>query len=373
MDKVVRIETESVWMSVERFGINFLLMSEQGEVLSLSKPLGEVLTELSGVNFVPGAFPLAAEPEQPHLRATAWVQALQTGLGGTEATTVLCFYRHTREYYWELKIHPFVSSLGSRYIVALARDTTQQFRADRQLVDQNKALKKVNSELDRFIYSVSHDLRAPVTSIQGLINVLRLEEFNPQGLTTFLDMMEKTVKKLDHFIRSIVDYSHNVRHESVDIQTINFDTLLPYVINRFHYLEGFNRVAVTTRVDATVPFATDYSRMVSILLNVIMNGFIFYDANKASYLNIAVTTAPGHALLEFEDNGIGIGEEHHDKVFQMFYRASALSHGSGLGLYLVKEAVEKLGGAISLQSQKGVGTRLRIELPNLSLTATQTQ
>ena len=90
------------------------------------------------------------------------------------------------------------------------------------------------------------------------------------------------------------------------------------------------------------------------------------EKKKKSFLKINITVKKGHALINFSDNGIGIDNEHLDRIFEMFYRANDQKVGSGLGLYIVKESVERLGGRVEVESEAGIGTRFKIKLPNLT-------
>jgi signal transduction histidine kinase len=146
---------------------------------------------------------------------------------------------------------------------------------------------------------------------------------------------------------------------------INLEEVAKTSIKELEYLENFHKVKIVLSVTRSgVVFKTDRLRINIIFSNIISNAYKYYNPGNSSFLNIKIETGSQHARLEFSDNGIGIQPEHMDKIFNMFYRATDRSQGSGLGMYIVKQAVERLNGTISLQSDYGVGTRIKIILPN---------
>ncbi|MCF6405039.1 PAS domain-containing protein [Chitinophaga filiformis] len=249
------------------------------------------------------------------------------------------------------------------YIVNF-RDVTEEIRYRRELEDANDKLKRTNTELDRFVYSVSHDLRAPLASILGLIEYTA-SETNEEDIKQNLSMMEESIKKLDVFILDILDYSRNARLE-VKRTPIDFSGLLIDIRNSLKFIStGNSNVEIRINIDEDGTFCSDRSRISIILNNLISNAVRYYDPAKTSpYVEVTVVARADVALIGVKDNGIGIHKDYHPYIFNMFYRVSEKSKGSGLGLYLVKETVEKLNGDIQFTSTPGVGTEFKIYLPN---------
>jgi signal transduction histidine kinase len=120
-------------------------------------------------------------------------------------------------------------------------------------------------------------------------------------------------------------------------------------------------------ISGNTPFYTDERRLKSIVHNIMSNSVKYSDPSKeACWLRISIEMNPSECILAFSDNGKGISSENQSRVFEMFYRASSERSGSGLGLYIVKEMTERIGGSIELTSELGVGTTLRLTLPNLA-------
>ena len=225
-------------------------------------------------------------------------------------------------------------------------------------------LKKRNMELDKFVYSVSHDLRAPLRSILGVVELS--EDMTEDGLMKkHFDMIKSSIHKLDGFILDILNYSRNSRLE-VKKEDINFKEILNDAIGNLKYMGNNNReVDIKVNVSNGVCFTSDKSRIAVILNNLVSNAIRYQNPSaEHPFVEIGVDLSETEAKIRVKDNGIGIPMEHQRKVFDMFYRVSSASVGSGLGLYIVKETLDKLNGRISMTSELGVGTMLDIYIPN---------
>jgi signal transduction histidine kinase len=234
------------------------------------------------------------------------------------------------------------------------------------LLKSNDELKKSNKELDSFVYSVSHDLRAPLSSMLGVVGLCEMGQLDPFMLKN-VTLLKTSIKKLDGFIMDILDYSRNSRLE-VDRQEIHFADLLTDISGNLKFMGADDQktVDIRTTIRNGVAFYSDKSRIGIILNNLISNSIRYQNPQAADpYVEINVDVSESAADIRVKDNGIGIDKENQAKVFNMFYRVSSKSIGSGLGLYIVKEAVEKLHGAIELRSEPGKGCEFSIHLPNL--------
>jgi signal transduction histidine kinase len=235
------------------------------------------------------------------------------------------------------------------------------------LLRSNEELKKSNKELDGFVYSVSHDLRAPLSSMLGVIGLCEMggpDEFMQKNIS----LLKSSIKKLDGFIMDILDYSRNSRLE-IDRQEIHFNDLLTDISNNLKFMGASDQrnVEIRMMVRNGVAFHSDQSRLSIILNNLISNSIRYQNPEIPDpFVEVCVDVGETAANILVRDNGIGIGMENQEKVFNMFYRVSNKSVGSGLGLYIVKETVEKLSGAIKLKSELGKGTEFSIRLPNLA-------
>lgn len=236
--------------------------------------------------------------------------------------------------------------------------------AQNKLILQNSELMKTNSELDKFVYSVSHDLRAPLSSMAGVVEIA-LDEAKEEIVIENLNMIRGSIKKLDGFILDILDYSRNARVEVVK-EDVDLNEILSDVRENLKYM-GKNQKNV--RVDFTVSgeniLRTDKSRLSIILNNLISNAIRYsnFDLDDP-FVMVTVRSDEKKTKISVKDNGIGIEKDQQQKIFEMFYRVSKDSIGSGLGLYIVKECVTKLLGSISVVSKASEGTEFIVEIPH---------
>lgn len=241
---------------------------------------------------------------------------------------------------------------------------TQRIKADAALRNQNEELVKINRELDSFVYSVSHNLRAPLMSVLGLLNIVKKEDEQCNNqYARYFDMMRQSILKLDETLKEILDYSRNARNE-LQLGVVDLNALIEDGFERLKYLEGSDQLTKEVSVESDCIFVNDGGRLAIVLNNLISNAIKYRDENKRCFLRIRASVTVTHATIIFEDNGIGINPELQEKVFNMFFRATEKSEGAGLGLYIVKEAIEKLGGTIEMKSTFGQGTQFTMRIIN---------
>jgi signal transduction histidine kinase len=189
-------------------------------------------------------------------------------------------------------------------------------------------------------------------------------ETDQSRFESYIDMQEKSVKKLDRFIRDIINLSRNSRL-GVAIEQIKFRSLVQSLFENHKYTENAAQIVKTVHIKGKAPFYSDLQRVSVILSNLISNSVKYANYSKdQSELDVHITLNEECAIIEVTDNGVGIAPEHIGKIFKMFFRASHDDSGSGLGLYIVKDTVEKLSGKISVRSELRKGTTFTVVLPN---------
>ncbi len=250
--------------------------------------------------------------------------------------------------------------------LALEDNIVEMTKYNTLLKSQNEDLNRVNMELDKFVYSTSHDLRAPLKSIMGLINISKEStDTDNNGMNERLEMINKSVQKLDNFIEDILQYSRNSRMEA-ERDEINYEEMIQEIRNNLKFMEGTKNLNLQVEIHKGETFFSDKRRISVILNNLVSNAIKYSDVSKENmFVNIFVECSKENATITIEDNGIGIADKDKEKIFKMFYRATKLSTGSGLGLYIVKESLDKLGGTITLESELTKGTKFIVEIPNL--------
>jgi signal transduction histidine kinase len=246
---------------------------------------------------------------------------------------------------------------------ALNEEITTRKHVEENIQRTNQELSKRNTELDNFVYSVSHDLRAPIASVLGLINLARKDK-DTSMKDMYLEMIHKSALQQDHFIREILDQSRNSRLE-IKREEVFFEPLIDETFTQLKFATSTGKsVEKIISIKQERPFYCDRWRLKVILNNIISNA-IRYRNGRDPVIKVDVEIMGHLATLAIEDNGKGIEQEHLPNVYKMFYRATDDGAGSGLGLYIVKEAVDKLNGNITIDSTVGKGTRVQFQIPEM--------
>ncbi len=177
--------------------------------------------------------------------------------------------------------------------------------------------------------------------------------------------MQTSVEKLDSFIKDIVNYARNSRLE-IEYEKIDFRQLINECISQQRYMPGMEKVSITIDVQGSGDFCTDKKRISVVLNNLLSNAIKYHNSQEQKpFVQVSVRHSAEQATVVIRDNGIGIPQSHIDKVFNMFVRATEKQSGSGLGLYIVYEILEKMKGGVSVHSQEGKGSTFEFHIPNL--------
>ncbi|MDQ3072486.1 MAG: hybrid sensor histidine kinase/response regulator [Bacteroidota bacterium] len=260
------------------------------------------------------------------------------------------------------EVFRFITKPWNEHELKMAiQNAYEMYRTRSLLKETNEELKKSYSELDRFVYSASHDLRAPLMSILGIIEVARSEKEN---IDLYLDLIQRSVDRLDIFIKNIIDYHRNAK-SSGQTDEINFEEIIEETIETFRFYQDTRKVNFKIRVEQKEVFRTDAVRLKIILNNLISNAIKYQQPNNdRQQIRIDIDTDSEKAVIQIEDNGIGIAEDHLNNIFHMFYRATTENTGAGIGLYIVKEVLTKLDADIKVQSVIGQGSTFTMTIPN---------
>lgn len=235
---------------------------------------------------------------------------------------------------------------------------------ERELNAKNKELQQTNVELDRFVYSASHDMSAPLKSIRGLVNVGLLTKPTAEQ-EDYWRKIEKSARKLEDFIDEVLHYSRNNRTELV-LEELNIKQLCEEIFSHLRYFNEGNAPGIVFDHSANRTIIADRSRL-KIILNNLLSNAIKYQKKDSSHhplISISLREDEDRVTIRIDDNGEGIPIEIQPSVFKMFYRGNLKSTGSGLGLYIALEAANKMGGKITFQSEYGKGSTFMVELPN---------
>lgn len=226
----------------------------------------------------------------------------------------------------------------------------------------NEELHHTNRELDRFVYSVSHDLSAPLKSMMGLVNISRIES-DVVKLRSYFDLIGNRIEKLENFIAEVLDFSKSNRKE-LKIEKLDLENLIDEVLSNHQDSEEFGRMVVERRIKVR-EVQTDRLLLKIILNNLVSNAIKYQKtlAGHQSVLGITCLENDQSVLVSVKDNGEGIPEEIHHRLFTMFFRGHSKSTGSGLGLYIAKEAATRIQAKITFTSHLGQGSEFTVKLP----------
>lgn len=299
-------------------------------------------------------------PVLNHLNAknkARWNEFYNDALKGEHFTAEIMETGLGQELCFEVSFNPIFIDSAITGVAVFSRDITARKSIEHQLEY------KIN-ELNTFIYKASHDLRSPLVSVIGLVELAKNEK-NIYDLTKYIEMIGSSVTKMDDLLIDLVKIV-NVAQGKLNNDIIEFDWMIDEILKSLAYRPGFSDIIVRKHLNIDAPYFGDSALIYSILQNIIDNS-IKYKKNDNIIEHIIIITIDVSSFqvkISITDNGIGIQEETIDKVFDMFYRGTSQATGTGLGLYIVKTSVEKMGGKITLSSIIGKGTTVNIVIPN---------
>ncbi len=225
---------------------------------------------------------------------------------------------------------------------------------------QTEIIRQKNAELDAFFYGVSHDLKSPVASLLSLTALAKMEVDHPVAGIYFV-MQERELNRLQSIIHDLVAIT-KIDHELPKRGLIDFEKMVDECLQSMRGLENFEKIRFIKEIAPGIDFQSEWIFVNNILQNLIENA-IKYAGEKEPFVKIRIQPIAGQVVMEVTDNGLGIAAEHQSRVFDMFYRATELSQGTGLGLFILKRSVNRLKGTIEMKSAPGQGSSFVVKLP----------
>ena len=239
------------------------------------------------------------------------------------------------------------------------------YSASSMLAVKNRELQVAYDELGKFTYSITHDIRGPLLSVLGALDIAKSMD-NFKELREILDMMEAAVKKLDEFIKNTHEY-YTLKSTGLVMEEIDFNKVLKDVSTLFKIGGKIENINFVTEVVQQSVFHSDEIAIKIILNNLLSNAFKYQRRTaEDKYVELKIEVAGNKVTIIVKDNGIGISDNHIDKIFTMFYRATSEETGSGFGLYNVKDALSRLNGTIEVSSKVNEGTTFKVIIPGKS-------
>jgi len=243
-----------------------------------------------------------------------------------------------------------------KLIISVAQDVTDRKHAEQELIFKS-------NELDTFIYRASHDLRGPVASLMGLYNVVTTEFAEDSKAMKYFEHYHSSVKRLNKILHNLIDLT-KIKEKDIQPAEIDLNELISDCLASISNVDNFEKIHFKINNEVDFKLQTDRSSLRTIIFHLLENAvnFMKYD-NPQPFVRLGIKYESSFLIIEVTDNGQGIKRELQGEVFNMFYRANENSRGSGLGLYMVRYAVEKLNGSIQLKSKEYSGTKISIYIP----------
>lgn len=263
--------------------------------------------------------------------------------------------KHGPTVYFDVHVSRLLSQYPIQGRVLKLHNVTDKKHREHELV-------RSNQQLDQIIFKTTHDLKAPLMSAMGLVALA--EKAPPAEQPKYLELIRKSLSNLDSLIEEMNDFFRNdkmaVQREKIDIAKVLRDET-----DNLKNLSDEKGIFIAYEVHGAVDFYSDSVRVKTIIGNILSNAVKYYDPQKKRpFVNISITINKDICVLKMADNGIGIEARYQSKIFDLFFRATDRTQGTGLGLFIVKDTIEKLKGSIEVDSAVGLGTTFTISIPN---------
>lgn len=247
-------------------------------------------------------------------------------------------------------------------LLSAIEEAKKYYMAHSMLMERNESLQKAYSELDRFAYRVTHDLRGPIINTLAALDMVKVEK-DETARNEVVDLITKSMLKLDAFVEQMFAY-YKIRHGEIDIQPIDFEKLVKTQLDIFGVTIKLHKIRFEYTIEQDVQFMSDEVKCTIILSNLLSNALKYQKAgNPDKWVNLNIRVEDGQAMISVSDNGIGIAEQFQQSIFDLFYRATTSEPGAGIGLYNVHDALLKLNGKIEVKSELNVGTTFNLTIP----------
>ncbi|MEL7003234.1 MAG: tetratricopeptide repeat-containing sensor histidine kinase, partial [Bacteroidota bacterium] len=227
--------------------------------------------------------------------------------------------------------------------------------------EKNQAIKRKNAELDSFVYRVSHDLKGPLSSMLGLITIINRDIDDDKALAYF-NMYHSQAERLNEIVTGLIELTR-IKEKELIKGEVDFEQIIKKCIHSFEHIPKLHNVQFEISIEPEIKFCSDHRVITSILQNLIENAIKYSKESEVNKVTIDISTTETRLRMKVSDNGIGIPDELMPQIFDMFFRANGAVPGSGLGLYILKNAVERLEGTVEVDSEENFGASFVVNLP----------
>lgn len=250
-----------------------------------------------------------------------------------------------------------IHSIQQAYQISYARKALEQ---------QRHELAQAYKEMDTFVYTISHDLKSPLLGISAIVRLMETEK-DANEVINLSKYISRNAEKLEIFVNNMLHY-HRIKRGTMEITDIRFNEIVEEIIGLYEAILLTQKIRIHIDIKQNEEFYSDRMLISSIIQNLVSNAIKYQnEKNPTKEIRINIHVHELHADIEIIDNGIGIEKQYLSRIFDMFFRATSQSNGSGIGLYNVNSAISKLGGNVNVRSSFGEGTTFQVRVPNKNL------
>jgi PAS domain S-box-containing protein len=274
--------------------------------------------------------------------------------------------KNNEEYWVNLSIIPITNKDNQHtHWISIQRDITEEKNKEKEREQLIKELTLNNSDLKQFSYITSHNLRAPLSNLTGLLTLLEDITIEDEELKEIISGFERSTQQLNETVNDLVNVIIIKDKPSIEREPIAIRDVFENIFSQLNFLIQNLNPIIKLDVDKVTTLMVNKSYFESILLNLTTNALRYHDPSRQLKISVIAKTHDKEIQFIFKDNGLGIDlKRHREKVFGLYQRFHDNPDSKGLGLYLVKSQVESMGGTISIESEVGVGTTFTITFKN---------
>lgn len=272
-------------------------------------------------------------------------------------------YKKNGEEFWiNFSMIPVTDKEGEHsHWISIQRDVTVEKEREKEREQLIRELTQNNKDLKQFSYITSHNLRAPLSNLTGLLNLIDEIPIEDSELKEIINGFSKSTHLLNETINDLVKVIIIKDNPSVQKEKLFIKDVFENVFNQLSFLISSNKPILKIDLEVETIFDINKSYLESIFLNLLTNAINYREPSRQLRITIATKVEDNNLFMTFKDNGIGIDlEKNNDKIFGLYQRFHNYPESKGLGLYLVKSQVESMGGTISVDSNVGKGTTFTI-------------
>ncbi len=287
---------------------------------------------------------------------------------GFEAGAVDFLFKPLHPFITKAKVSAFVDfhlqkkelEQANQFVLNINRELEERVK------ERTRELTKINNELDNFVYTASHDLKAPINNIEGLMHLLRDRILNKdteqEDTASLLDLVHDSIERFKNTLRDLTEVAKAQNEEVTDESKISFEETLDEVKLTIAELIEKSNAEIIEDFSGAPKINFSRKNLRSIIYNLVSNAIKYSSPDRRPEVRISTVKQDSSVLLKVQDNGLGIKKEVQGKVFGMFKRLHNHVEGTGVGMAIVKRIVENNGGSIGLESEPGKGTTFFVHL-----------